>query len=75
MSRTASQLLEEQLRLARRVLSPATTEPVIAAAEIMRLASLTLELHRKLTEGLPFPAAWLSPAARRDGRGLKRSDS
>ncbi len=27
----------------------------------MRLASVTLELHRKLSSGTPFPSLWLAP--------------
>jgi hypothetical protein len=58
MARIASKLLEEQLALARRILNPTSD---VLAGEIMRLASVTLELHRKLSNGTPFPALWLTP--------------
>ena len=61
MSRIATNLLEEQLTLARRVLSPPPAGGrKIAADDILRLASVTLELHRKLSNGTPFPSEWLA---------------
>ena len=60
MARIASKLLEEQLALARRILMPTTASHGVLAGEILRLASVTLELHRKLSNGTPFPRAWLT---------------
>jgi hypothetical protein len=59
MNRIATTLLQEQLRLARRILTPPSDAPEIGADEILRLASVTLELHRKLSSGTPFPSVWL----------------
>ncbi len=73
MSRTATNLLQEQLSLARRILSPpAAGGREVAAEDILRLASVTLELHRKLSSGIPFPSMWLAgtlgaPAERAKG--------
>ena len=60
MSRTASKLLEEQLSLARKILSPQPAPTPLLVKDIMRLASLTLEFHQRLSRGTPFPSAWLS---------------
>ena len=60
MARTASKLLEEQLLLARRILSPQQAPGQILVKDIMRLASVTLEIHQKLSSGMPFPSVWLS---------------
>jgi hypothetical protein len=60
MARTASKLLEEQLLLARRILSPQQAPGHILVKDIMRLASVTLEIHQKLSSGTPFPSVWLS---------------
>jgi len=59
MSRIATNLLQEQLALARRILSPVADARAVGAEDILRLASVTLELHRKLSSGTPFPAVWL----------------
>ena len=60
MVRTASTLLEEQLSLARRILSPQQVPGDNLVRDIMRLASVTLELHQKLCTGTAFPSVWLS---------------
>ena len=60
MARTASKLLEEQLSLARKILSPSAGDSYLQAKDIMRLARITLELHQKLSTGTAFPTAWLS---------------
>jgi hypothetical protein len=60
MARTASTLLQEQLSLARKILSPDPGRSDVQAKDIMRLASITLELHHKLSTGTAFPTAWLS---------------
>ena len=60
MARTASKLLEEQLLLARRILSPQQAPGHILVKDIMRLATVTLEIHQRLSSGTPFPSAWLS---------------
>ena len=61
MSRIATNLLEEQLTLARRILTPPLAGGrEVAAKDILRLASVTLELHRKLSNGTPFPSVWLA---------------
>jgi len=59
MSRIATNLLQEQLAIARRILSPVPDARAVGAEDILRLASVTLELHRKLSSGTPFPAVWL----------------
>jgi hypothetical protein len=59
--RIASRLLEEQLALARRILNPNVPSSDDLAGQIMRLASVTLELHRQLSNGTPFPSLWLAP--------------
>ncbi len=61
MARIASKLLEEQLVLARRILSPQRAPGHDLAKDVMRLASVALELHQRLSTGTPFPSAWLSP--------------
>jgi hypothetical protein len=74
MSRIATNLLEEQLTLARRVLSlPSAGGREIAAKDILRLASVTLELHRKLSNGTPFPSAWLAGTLGAAGERAKGS--
>ncbi len=60
MARIASKLLEEQLSLARRILTPQLAPGHVLAKDIMRLASVTLEIHQRLSSGTPFPSAWLS---------------
>jgi hypothetical protein len=60
MARTATKLLEEQLSLARRILSPQLAPGDLLVRDIMRLASVTLEIHRRLSSGTPFPSVWLS---------------
>jgi hypothetical protein len=76
MARTASKLLEEQLSLARRILSPQPAPGDLLVRDIMRLASLTLEIHHKLSSGTPFPSVWLtagwtSSDGGDDGRGRR----
>ena len=74
MSRIATNLLEEQLTLARRVLSPPPAGGrEIAAEDILRLASVTLELHRKLSSGTPLPSAWLAGTLGAPGQRAKGS--
>ena len=74
MSRVATNLLEEQLTLARRVLRPPPAGcREIAAEDILRLASVTLELHRKLSNGTPFPSAWLEGTLGAPGQRAKGS--
>ncbi len=72
MSRIATNLLQEQLTLARRILSPSPEMRAVGVEDILRLASVTLELHRKLSSGIPFPSMWLAgtlgaPAERAKG--------
>ena len=65
MSRIATNLLQEQLTLARRILMPPLAGGrEVAAEDILRLASVTLELHRKLSNGTPFPSVWLAGTPR-----------
>ena len=59
MNLIATNLLEEQLMLARRILSPDPDGRDIGADEVLRLARVTIELHRKLSSGTPFPSVWL----------------
>jgi hypothetical protein len=63
MSRTATNLLQEQLSIARRILSPPATGGR-ASEDVLHLASVTLELHRKLASGTPFPSVWLAGTLR-----------
>ena len=58
MNRIATNLLQEQLTLARRILTPDGRQ--VQAEDILRLARVTLELHRKLSSGTPFPSVWLA---------------
>ena len=60
MARIASKLLDEQLSLARRILTPQLAPGHLLAKDIMRLAAVTLEIHQRLSSGTPFPSAWLS---------------
>ena len=60
MARIASKLLDEQLSLARRILTPQLAPGHVLAKDIMRLAAVTLEIHQRLSSGTPFPSAWLS---------------
>jgi hypothetical protein len=73
MNRIATNLLHEQLALARRILSPSIEAQEIQAEEVLRLASVTIELHRKLCTGTPFPSAWLGGTLRAPGEGARRS--
>jgi hypothetical protein len=76
MARTASKLLEEQLLLVRRILSPQQASGHILAKDIMRLASVTLEIHQRLSSGTPFPSAWLSsPSPLSDSVETSSTDS
>jgi hypothetical protein len=76
MARTASKLLDEQLSLARKILSPGARDGLLQANDIMRLASITLELHQKLSTGTAFPTAWLfSPSKYSEPRGVRPTDS
>jgi hypothetical protein len=62
MNRIATNLLQEQLTLARRILTPDGRQ--VQAEDILRLARVTLELHRRLSSGTPFPAVWLAGTLR-----------
>ena len=66
MNRIATNLLKEQLTLARRILSfPDGRE--IGAEDVLRLARVTIELHLKLSSGTPFPSVWLAGTLRAAG--------
>ena len=71
MNRIATNLLQEQLTLARRILQPQPDGQEIRADEILRLASVTIELHRKLSTGTPFPSVWLGATLRAPGEGAR----
>jgi len=71
MNRIATNLLQEQLTLARRILQPQLDGREIGAAEVLRLASVTIELHRKLCTGTPFPSVWLGGMLRAPGEGAR----
>ena len=73
MNRIATNLLLEQLALARWILSPSPHGQEIRAEEVRRLASLTMELHRKLCTGTPFPSMWLGGAPRGPAERLRGS--
>ena len=67
MNRIATNLLLEQLALARRIL---TTEPGsrdVQVDEVVRLARVTIELHRRLSSGTTFPSVWLGGTLRAPG--------
>ena len=69
MNRIATNLLQEQLTLARRILQPASRDGrEVGVEDVLRLASVTLELHRKLSSGTPFPSVWLGGHAAGAGR-------
>jgi hypothetical protein len=67
MNRIATNLLQEQLTLARRILSPQPDGREIGVEDVLRLASVTIELHRKLSSGTPFPSVWLGGTLRVPG--------
>jgi len=67
MNRIATNLLQEQLTLARRILSPQPDGREIGVEDVLRLASVTIELHRKLSSGTPFPSVWLGGTVRAPG--------
>ncbi len=71
MNRIATNLLQEQLTLARRILTPDARE--VQAEDILRLARVTLELHRRLSSGTPFPSAWLGGTLRSPAESETRS--
>jgi hypothetical protein len=73
MNQIATNLLREQLSLARRILQPQPDGQEIRADEILRLASVTIELHRKLCTGTPFPSVWLGGTMRAPGEGARAS--
>ncbi len=73
MTRIATNLLREQLTLARRILNPPADAGAISAEDILRLASVTLELHRKLSSGTPFPSVWLGSTLRAPGERARGS--
>ena len=73
MNRIATNLLQEQLTLARRILSPQPDGHEIRANDVLRLARVTLELHRKLSGGVPFPSVWLSATLRSPGESVRGS--
>ena len=71
MNRIATTLLQEQLTLARRILTP--DERQVQAEDILRLARVTLELHRRLSSGTPFPSVWLGGPLRVPAESETRS--
>ncbi|WP_242340693.1 hypothetical protein [Anaeromyxobacter sp. SG66] len=73
MNRIATNLLQEQLTLARRILSPQPDGREIGVEDVLRLASVTIELHRKLSSGTPFPSVWLGGAVRAPGEVARPS--
>ena len=64
MNRIATNLLQEQLTLARRILDPEPGSRDVRVDEVVRLARVTIELHRRLSSGTPFPSVWLGGALR-----------
>jgi hypothetical protein len=73
MTRIATRLLHEQLTLARRILSPPPDGREVGAQDVLRLASVTIELHRKLSSGTPFPSVWLGGTLRSPGERTRAS--
>ena len=73
MNRIATNLLQEQLMLARRILSPQPEAREVRPADVLRLASVTIELHRKLSSGTPFPAVWLGGTLQSPGESARSS--
>jgi hypothetical protein len=73
MNRIATKLLQEQLTLARRILSPQPDGREVRAEDVLRLASVTIELHRKLSSGTPFPSVWLGGTPRSPGESARGS--
>ncbi len=73
MNRIATNLLQEQLTLARRILSPQPDGREVRAEDVLRLASVTIELHRKLSSGTPFPSVWLGGTLRSPGERTRAS--
>ncbi len=59
MNRIATNLLQEQLTLAHRILSLQPDGREIGPDDVLRLARVTIELHQKLSSGTPFPSVWL----------------
>jgi len=78
MSRTASNLRQQQLSLARKLRSARLglthLDPLDVVRDGLLLAELTLELDARLCAGTPFPAAWIAHAStRRPPERLTRS--
>ena len=73
MNRIATNLLQEQLMLARRILSPQPEGREIGVEDVLRLARVTIELHQKLSSGTPFPAVWLGGPSRAPDDNARRS--
>jgi hypothetical protein len=73
MNRIATNLLQEQLTLALRILYPRPDGREIGAEDVLRLARLTIELHRKLSSGTPFPSVWLGGTLRAAGERASAS--
>jgi hypothetical protein len=73
MNRIATNLLQEQLMLARRILSPQPDGREIGVEDVLRFASVTIELHQKLSSGTPFPAVWLGGTSRAPDDNARRS--
>ncbi len=73
MNRIATNLLHEQLTLARRILSPEPSSREVRGEDVLRLASITIELHRKLSSGTPFPSVWLGGTLRYPGERTRAS--
>ena len=67
MNRIATNLLQEQLTLARRILDPEPGSRDVRVDEVVRLARVTIELHRRLSSGTPFPSVWLGGTLRAPG--------
>ncbi|WP_041453635.1 hypothetical protein [Anaeromyxobacter dehalogenans] len=73
MNRIATNLLQEQLSLARRILQPQPDGQEIGVEDVLRLASVTIELHRKVSSGTPLPSVWLGGTLRASGEIARRS--
>ncbi len=73
MNRIATNRLHEQLTLARRILSPEPSSREMRREDVVRLANITMELHRKLSSGTPFPSVWLGGTLRSPGDRTRAS--
>ena len=73
MNRIATNLLQEQLTLARRILTPQPGGREVQVDEVVRLARVTIELHRRLSTGTPVPSVWLGGTLRAPGEVARES--